>query len=245
MYPILRLYDGYPNTSPGLQPNVRKLQHYLGVMEDGYFGPDTQTLVTRYQTANGLSPDGVVGNKTWSKLLGKIIIDPIHLDERFMQHMLELFDQYRNVVTSTDVATVFGVGIRESHWGEILKPIGPSGTGDFIPRKGRLPEDGLGFGRGLMQIDYDAHSFARGDRWKNPAENIEYACNILLQDYKYFKDHYVSTITDRAALASYNCGRGNVQRAIAHNLDIDFYTTGRDYSKKVLEYVRWYQSLPA
>lgn len=36
---------------------------------DGTFGPATQSAVTAYQTAHGLSADGVVGSRTWTALL--------------------------------------------------------------------------------------------------------------------------------------------------------------------------------
>ena len=37
---------------------------------DGYFGTKTLTAVRKYQEANGLTVDGIVGKNTWSKLLG-------------------------------------------------------------------------------------------------------------------------------------------------------------------------------
>jgi peptidoglycan hydrolase-like protein with peptidoglycan-binding domain len=37
---------------------------------DGYFGTKTLTAVRQYQKANGLTVDGIVGKKTWEKLLG-------------------------------------------------------------------------------------------------------------------------------------------------------------------------------
>ena len=37
---------------------------------DGHFGTKTLTAVRKYQEANGLTVDGVVGKKTWTKLLG-------------------------------------------------------------------------------------------------------------------------------------------------------------------------------
>lgn len=37
---------------------------------DGSFGSDTEKAVKRYQQAHGLEPDGSVGRKTWTDLLG-------------------------------------------------------------------------------------------------------------------------------------------------------------------------------
>jgi len=45
----------------------------------------------------------------------------------------------------------------------------------------------------------------------------------------------------QAAVASYNCGPGNVLRAIQDGRDIDFYTAGRNYSKDVLNRAGWFQ----
>lgn len=58
---------GYKN------PNLTKLiQQYVGVTVDGKFGSDTRAAVIRYQKANGLVADGVVGTKTYKKMLGII-----------------------------------------------------------------------------------------------------------------------------------------------------------------------------
>ena len=37
---------------------------------DGIFGGDTRSAVLKFQSQNGLTADGVVGTKTWAKLLG-------------------------------------------------------------------------------------------------------------------------------------------------------------------------------
>jgi len=52
---------------------VKKLQAALcisgfNVIQDGIFGQITQEAVMAFQKANGLFPDGIVGEKTWAKL---------------------------------------------------------------------------------------------------------------------------------------------------------------------------------
>ena len=48
---------------------VKVLQKALHLIEDGFFGTITEEAVKTFQKANGLYPDGVVGEKTWGKLL--------------------------------------------------------------------------------------------------------------------------------------------------------------------------------
>ena len=47
---------------------VKKLQVRLGVEAVGNFGPKTEEAVKKYQAANGLVADGIVGDGTWNKL---------------------------------------------------------------------------------------------------------------------------------------------------------------------------------
>jgi soluble lytic murein transglycosylase-like protein len=131
----------------------------------------------------------------------------------------------------------------------ILKPEGPTGTGDSLERRsptrfrdGRLPPD-AGFGRGLMQIDFDAHEFARTGNWKDPEENISYGCKVLAdsQDFIRRKTNLEGIPLLRAALAGYNAGPGNALRAFRDGHDLDFFTTGRDYSKDMLNRAGFFQ----
>ena len=71
---------GQPTISPGATGDVvRRLQRALRrpdempeleLKVDGIFGPMTETLVIRFQTAASLSPDGIVGPITWQALPG-------------------------------------------------------------------------------------------------------------------------------------------------------------------------------
>lgn len=48
---------------------VRFLQSLLpGCRVDGAFGPVTKAAVVAFQTAAGISPDGIVGPRTWERL---------------------------------------------------------------------------------------------------------------------------------------------------------------------------------
>ena len=47
---------------------VKTLQQKLNLMADGIFGPLTEEAVKEFQANNGLTVDGIVGQKTWDKL---------------------------------------------------------------------------------------------------------------------------------------------------------------------------------
>ena len=51
-----------------MQQRLKELGYFTGTV-DGIFGPNTTTIVKRFQTDNGLTADGVVGRTTWNKLL--------------------------------------------------------------------------------------------------------------------------------------------------------------------------------
>ena len=51
--------------------DVVKLQQKLGVDPIGKFGPKTEAAVKSWQSANGLSADGIVGDGTWAKMFAE------------------------------------------------------------------------------------------------------------------------------------------------------------------------------
>jgi putative chitinase len=50
--------------------DVKKLQTKLGLVSDGHYGALTATAVKKWQAANGLTADGIVGPGTWNKMFG-------------------------------------------------------------------------------------------------------------------------------------------------------------------------------
>lgn len=263
--PMLRLNDGY--TSTGLRDLVKELQTKLNqkgaaLQVDGLFGPATEDSLKQFQREHGLKDDGIVGPLTWSaiKETDKSNQD-IEFPTTFSRDDTLLFEQLKEAAKykafieegvekfGFKSAVIGGIGSRESCWGLILKPTGPAGTGDFRDRKfstpfrkGPIPADG-GFGRGLMQIDYDAHEFARSGNWQDPRENILYGCKVLADSRDFIQKRTALEGKDllRAALAGYNAGAWNVVKAVGEGLDCDFFTTGRDYSAAVLNRSGFFQ----
>ncbi|MFX0202553.1 MAG: peptidoglycan-binding protein, partial [Candidatus Hodarchaeota archaeon] len=246
--PMLRLFDGFDHTSPELKDEVKELQNELNkegfsLEEDGLFGSFTETAVKHFQRTHGLDDDGIVGPLTWAALLeiespdlDKIFPTTYSRNNASLMNQIEEATKYNAFINeaaqkySFQPSVIAGIGSRESHWGLALKPVGPNGMGDFIKRsfparhrEGPLPPDNGGFGRGLMQIDFDAHEFARKGNWKDPKENIFYGCQVLSSSLDFIKRKLsVEGIPLlRGALAGYNAGPGNALRAFRDGRDID------------------------
>lgn len=130
-------------------------------------------------------------------------------------------------------SVIAAIGSRESAWGLLLSPKGPGGTGDG------------GHGRGLMQIDDRFHTeFINSGKWRDPKENMNYGIeSVLKPNYNYLdrNTNLQGKELLRAALASYNAGLGNVMDAYEAGLDVDYYTTGKDYGRDVLDRAGWFQ----
>jgi soluble lytic murein transglycosylase-like protein len=95
-----------------------------------------------------------------------------------------------------------------------------------------------------MQIDFDAFPFARTGNWQDPEANIDTGCSVLKSNLDLLGRKTSLTGRDllQAAIAAYNCGAGNVLTAIREGHDVDFFTTGRDYSKDVLNRAGFFQN---
>ena len=55
---------------------VKLLQQKLGIEPIGNFGPKTEEAVKAFQTKHGLTPDGIVGDGTWAKIMNEGVSAP-------------------------------------------------------------------------------------------------------------------------------------------------------------------------
>ena len=141
---------------------------------------------------------------------------------------------------------VAGIMCRETQGGlsTLLDKPGPEGRGD-------RDDKGVYHGHGLMQIDDRSFpEFVRSGNWRDPGKNIEFGCLVLAK-----KRHWLRIVIERealrgidlerAAIAAYNGGEGNVRRAIREGRDIDWYTAHRNYSRDVLRFAETYRGMDA
>ena len=106
-----------------------------------------------------------------------------------------------------------------------------------------LDADGLGdagHGHGEIQVDDRSHTtFCAGDGWKDLATSLAYVHrNVIIPSYNYLANRFGYFQEDYTKLfwgvvAAYNCGAGNVAKAVANGDDPDSRTTGHDYSQDV------------
>ncbi len=224
---------------------VMRFQRAHGLVDDGVVGPITWAA---------LLGDAASGTDRESPQPAVSVPGPVAVAHLVLQAELAEAAQYQQFAAEAgrafgiSLSLIGGIGSRESRWGLALRlPQGTNqraaGTGDFAKRScpsryrvTPLPPDGYGFGRGLMQIDYDFHEFARSGNWADPKANIEYACKTLADFRATIKRHasLEEAKLTRAMLASYNCGPGNVLRTFSNGRNVDFYTAGRNYSSDVL-----------
>jgi soluble lytic murein transglycosylase-like protein len=147
--------------------------------------------------------------------------------------------------TGLTCSLICAIGSRESNWGLSLRPRGPAGVGDPASRHGRPAPDG-GWGRGLMQIDYEAAEFAKDPaQWQDPEKNIAFGSQELAANLVTIHRRFPSLSPEEAleaAVASYNTGLGNVTKSINLHRDVDSTTAGKDYSKDVLSRAAWFDA---
>ena len=117
--------------------------------------------------------------------------------------------------------------------------------GDYGQRAGDAEKIYHGFG--FWQIDIGSYpEFVKSGNWKDPLKCCQMAVNVLETKRKYFLNKTPGLKGDpleRAVTAAYNCGEGNVFKALINHRDVDFYTFNHDYSKAVWGFRETYKDL--
>ncbi len=108
-------------------------------------------------------------------------------------------------------------------------------TGDYTKRKHDLNHKYHGYG--FTQIDIDSYpAFIASNDWQKPEKLYPFTIKILESKRHYIINHFNDLShqeLERSIFAAYNCGEGNVVKAIQNNEDVDHYTTGHNYSEDV------------
>lgn len=117
--------------------------------------------------------------------------------------------------------------------------------GDYSQREGEVEKQYHGFG--FWQIDKKSFPlFCDSGMWKDPSKCCLQAIKVLDQKRNYLRTHLAGLqgdALDRANVAAYNCGEGNVFKALSKGLDIDVYTHEHNYSKEVWRVRSLYKQL--
>jgi len=121
---------------------------------------------------------------------------------------------------------LMGIASRESRFGLLLDE---NDRGDG------------GHGHGIMQVDDRSHAgFCSSGQWHDLAASLEYVHkNVIVPAFNYLGDDFELFGVDYAvlfqgAIAAYNCGSGNVRKALEARQGVDARTTGKDYSVDVI-----------
>lgn len=117
--------------------------------------------------------------------------------------------------------------------------------GDYGQRAGD-PEKRY-HGYSCFQIDIASYpDFIRSGDWKDPLKSAVKAVSVLEEKRKYFDEKMPGLKDDplhRAITAAYNCGQGNVFKALINHKDVDHFTYNKDYSKEVFRFREAYKTI--
>jgi hypothetical protein len=252
-------------------PLVKKWQQFLKrqgfftAEPKGNFGPKTFAATKAFQQAHKLQANGIAGSVT----LGKAVelgfnpdsepqLPQLSNDQQMMKWIKENLGSIINqAIAGSMYSEDWLAGIcaretgflftREARNGRTFDEISPLMIGDFSKRKGDTEKVFHGFG--FWQIDIGSFpDFVNSEKWKDPLATAKMAVSVLDGKKRFllqkgWKEKLSPTMWERAITAAYNCGEGNVNKALTNNLDVDRFTFAKDYSKEVFRYRSVYSRL--
>ena len=242
-----------------------KQQGFFNGEPKGLFGPKTQEATKAFQRFHDIQQTGSVGSLTFGKA-AELGFNPdnepqpfkIRNDKQMMQWIKDnLGGVLQQAVAGTSYSDNWLAGMcaretgflftRHANAGKPFAEVATLMRGDFGKRKNDPQKIFHGFG--FWQIDIDSFpAFVNSGKWTNPLATAKMAVTVLNEKRSFLKkkgweQNLSATTFERAITASYNCGQGNVDKALTKNLDVDTFTFAKDYSKEVFRYRSIYAGL--
>lgn len=243
-----------------------KEQGFFTPEPTGTFGPKTMEATKAFQKFHNIQQTGVAASLTLGKAyaLGfnpenEPTLAHISSDQKMMQWIKDnLGVIISNATANTNFTEDWLAGICARETGFLFTRYANQGftfdhicflmKGDYGRRKDESMKQYHGYG--FWQIDIGSFpAFISSGKWTNPTSTAEMAVSVLegKKNYLQKQDWYEklsANMQKRAITAAYNCGEGNVNKAFLKNVDVDFYTFSKDYSKEVFRYRNIYTNLP-
>jgi len=210
---------------------------------DGVFGDKLNEATKKYQAANGLIADGVVGKITWGFAFANVVeVKPEHIrtESDLLLWVKKNLGPYISKAIAGTIFTEDWLGaiaaretgfliIRYVNQGLGLNEISKRMKGDF--------NNGIYHGFSFWQIDIRSFpEFIAAGKWLDIQASVNKAVEVLTGKMNALKEHKEKLGEywfSRAITAAYNCGERNVEKAILAGKDIDSRTFNKDYSKDV------------
>jgi peptidoglycan hydrolase-like protein with peptidoglycan-binding domain len=243
-----------------------KLQGFFAGESNGNFGPKTEEATKAFQRFHTITPaSGIAGSITLGKAF-ELGFNPENAPVPFsinsdIKLMLWIKDNLGSIIQQAATNSFYGAdwlaGMCARETGFLITryvnqqksffEICGLMKGDFGKRKNDTQKKFHGFG--FWQIDIDSFSdFVNTGKWTDPLETARMAVTVLNQkkDFlvnKGWQQQLNTVMFERAVTAAYNCGQGNVDKALRIGKDVDHFTFSKDYSKEVFRYRNIYQNL--
>lgn len=241
-----------------------KTQNFFSVEPNGNFGPKTLEATKAFQQFHALQATGIVDDVTMNKATSLGFNangqPPAQLtgDQKMMKWIKDnLSGVINQAIAGTNYTEDWLAGmcaretgflfLRYANQGRSFAEICPLMKGDFGQRKTDAEKIYHGFG--FWQIDIASFpEFINAGKWTDPVETAKMAVKVLNEKKSYLKqkgwDQKLDPVMwERAITAAYNCGQGNVHKALTENKDVDCFTHQNNYSKEVFRYRGIYSTL--
>jgi peptidoglycan hydrolase-like protein with peptidoglycan-binding domain len=243
---------------------VKKWQQFLQAQgffsydPDGNFGQKTLDATKAFQKFYNIQQTGVAGSLTLGKAYSLGFNpdnepQPPHIssDQKMMQWVKDnLGSDIVNAIAGSSYAEDWLAGICARETGFLFTRYANQGVpfdkicslmkGDYGRRPGESAKQYHGYG--FWQIDTGSFpDFINSGKWVDPTATAKMVVTVLDGKRNYLQrqgwnEKLSPPNWERAVTAAYNCGEGNVNKALLKNLDVDYYTFAKDYSKEVFRY---------